>query len=40
MFITPLEKDYNKMTSVEIREILSEVCISFDETAALAKITK
>ncbi len=38
VFITPLEKDYNKMTSVEIREILSEVCISFDETAALAKI--
>lgn len=37
VFITPLEKDFNKITSVEIREILAEICISFEDTASLAK---
>ena len=37
VFITPLEKDFEKITSKEIREILAEICISFEETAILAK---
>jgi hypothetical protein len=37
VFITPLEKDFNKITSTEIKEILAEICISFEETANLAK---
>lgn len=40
VFITPLEKDFNKMTGSEIREILAEVCISFEETFALASKIK
>lgn len=40
VFITPLEKDFVKMGSAEIKEILSEVCISFDELAELAKKIK
>lgn len=40
VFITPLEKDFVKMTSKVISEILAEVCISFEEAASLAQIIK
>lgn len=31
VFITPLEKDFDKISAKDIKEILEEVCISFEE---------
>lgn len=36
VFITPLEKDFQKITKADIEQILSEVCISRDQLDAVA----
>ncbi|MFA6335656.1 MAG: DUF4922 domain-containing protein [Bacteroidales bacterium] len=40
VFITPLEKDFNKISAKDIREILYEVCISFEELHLLVNKIK
>lgn len=37
VFITPLEKDFDKISASDIKEILDEVCISEAEANAIAK---
>lgn len=40
VFITPLEKDFNKISAKDIKDILKEVCISFDELDVLCRNIK
>lgn len=40
VFITPVEKDFNKITGVDIAQILSEVCLSADDFARLKEEIK
>lgn len=40
VLITPLEKDFNKISAKDISEILEEVCISFEELHLLVKTIK
>lgn len=40
VFITPLEKDFKKISARDIKEILEEVCISFEELHLLASKIK
>ncbi len=40
VFITPLEKDFNKISSTDIKDILNEVCVSYEELSQIAKKIK
>lgn len=40
VFITPLEKDFEKISAKDIKNILNEVCISFDELEVLCSKIK
>jgi len=40
VFITPLEKDFEKISAKDIKDILNEVCISFDELEVLCRKIK
>lgn len=40
VFITPLEKDFDKISAIDIKEILEEVCISFEDLHLLANKIK
>lgn len=40
VFITPLEKDFEKITSSDIEQILNEVCLSVDELLELERQIK
>ncbi len=40
VFITPLEKDFEKISAKDIKDILNEVCISFDDLEILCKKIK
>ena len=37
VFITPLEKDFEKITADDIAQILSECCLAADEAQQIAK---
>ncbi|MBE6288316.1 MAG: DUF4922 domain-containing protein [Mediterranea massiliensis] len=37
VFITPIEKDFNKITAEDVAQILSEVCLSVEDFAQLRK---
>ena len=37
VFITPVEKDFNKITAADVAQILSEVCLSAEDFAQLRK---
>ena len=36
VFITPLEKDFEKISAADVKAILDEVCLSMDEASAIA----
>jgi len=40
VFITPLEKDFDKISAKDIKDILEEICISFEELNLLANKIK
>lgn len=40
VFITPVEKDFNKITAEDLKQILSEVCLSADDFEALREKIK
>ena len=40
VFITPLEKDFEKITAADIREILGEVCLDESESAKVVERIK
>lgn len=40
VFITPLEKDFDKISAIDIKGILEEVCISFEDLHLLANKIK
>jgi hypothetical protein len=40
VFITPLEKDYDKITAKDIENILKEICISDEKMQAICKLMK
>ena len=40
VFITPLEKDFEKITADDIKAILDEVCLNEDELTEIAEKLK
>ncbi len=40
VFITPLEKDFNRLDAALVKKVLDELCLSADEINAIASDVK